>query len=213
MIYIVGGIKGGSGKTTIATNLAIFFSQKYDKVLLIDTDEQQTASDFTKFRTENINKIGYKYIQLYNDSVRKEVLRIKKFFDIIIIDTGGRDTSSQRASLSIADYYLVPFLPRSFDIWTLERVAKLIQKIQPLNPSLKSYGFINRADVRGGDNESVKSFLQKTPFLKYIHTPLYNRKVYANASSMGLAINEIKPEDKKATQEFITLFQYINNVK
>ena len=47
MIYTIGGIKGGSGKTTIATNLAIWLAQKETDVLLVDADEQETATDFS----------------------------------------------------------------------------------------------------------------------------------------------------------------------
>jgi cellulose biosynthesis protein BcsQ len=47
MVVTVGGIKGGTGKTTVATHLtAIAAGQKAD-VLLVDADDQETAADFT----------------------------------------------------------------------------------------------------------------------------------------------------------------------
>ena len=50
MIVVVGGIKGGSGKTTVATHLAILCAQAGHEVLLIDADDQETATDFTILR-------------------------------------------------------------------------------------------------------------------------------------------------------------------
>ena len=50
MIIVVGGIKGGSGKTTVATHLAILRAQAGHDVLLIDADDQETATDFTILR-------------------------------------------------------------------------------------------------------------------------------------------------------------------
>ena len=47
MVYTVGGIKGGSGKTTIATNLAVMLHNKGRDVLFVDADDQETATDFT----------------------------------------------------------------------------------------------------------------------------------------------------------------------
>ncbi len=47
MIIVIGGIKGGSGKTTVATNLAVMRSGKGNDVLLIDADDQETSTDFT----------------------------------------------------------------------------------------------------------------------------------------------------------------------
>ena len=50
MILTVGGIKGGSGKTTVATNLACIAAAQNADVLLVDADDQETASDFTAVR-------------------------------------------------------------------------------------------------------------------------------------------------------------------
>ena len=51
MIVVVGGIKGGSGKTTVATNLAVLRASGGHDVLLVDADDQETASDFTILRS------------------------------------------------------------------------------------------------------------------------------------------------------------------
>ena len=53
MILTVGGIKGGSGKTTVATNLACIAATQNTDVLLVDADDQETASDFTAVRKED----------------------------------------------------------------------------------------------------------------------------------------------------------------
>src|SRR5215213_6591127 len=52
MIVVVGGIKGGSGKTTVATNLAVIRAAEGRDMILIDADDQETASDFTILRNE-----------------------------------------------------------------------------------------------------------------------------------------------------------------
>ena len=63
MIVVVGGIKGGSGKTTVATNLAIIQAVNGRDVLLIDADDQETASDFTVLR--NGNRTGRSRLYLH----------------------------------------------------------------------------------------------------------------------------------------------------
>ncbi len=120
MIIVVGGIKGGSGKTTVATNVAVIRASEGADVLLVDADDQETASDFTILRNEQMAEgAGFTSIKLTGAAVRTETLRLKRKYDDIIIDVGGRDTTSQRAALSVADLLLVPFIPRSFDVWTL----------------------------------------------------------------------------------------------
>ena len=62
-------------------------------------------------------------------------------YDHVIIDTGGRDTTSQRAALSVSDVLLIPFAPRSFDIWTVNKVADLVEEMRSVNPKLKARRF------------------------------------------------------------------------
>ncbi len=54
MITVVGGTKGGSGKSTVATNLAVMLSLAGRDVLLVDADDQETSKDFTSLRNEKL---------------------------------------------------------------------------------------------------------------------------------------------------------------
>lgn len=208
MIVVCGGIKGGSGKTTIATHLAAMRSVASD-VLLVDADDQQTASDFTLWRNERLNGgAGYSLVQLAGAAVRYELLNLNDRYGDIIVDTGGRDTTSQRAALTIADTLLVPFLPRSFDVWTLERVARLIDEVIIVNPSLQTKAFLNRADPVGSDNASAAAELQASPAIEYIGTPIGNRKAISHASAHGLSVVEHESKSK-AVAEFLALYRCV----
>ena len=208
MIFTIGGIKGGSGKTTLATNLAVYLSAKGKDVLFVDADDQGSAHEFSVQREATTEgKTGYTIIRLSDKAVRTEILKLSDKFDDIVIDTGGRDTASQRAALSITDVYLVPFYPRSLDVWTLEPVENLVSEMQVGNPKLRAFSFINRADPKGGDNREVSELLRESEVITYLDAPLVNRKAFANAISFGLSIIELKPADDKATSEFITLYK------
>ena len=214
MIVVVGGIKGGSGKTTVATNLAVMRALDSRDVLLVDADDQETASDFTMLRNERAAvDATYTSIKLTGQAVRTETRRLAGKYDDVVIDTGGRDTTSQRAALTVADLLLVPFVPRSFDIWTLEKVGELVGEMRVTNPELKAYVFINRADPAGRDNDEAAEVLQDTDGLVFIDTPLGARKAFGNAAAQGLAVSELKPRDAKATQEIGTLYRYLYYVK
>lgn len=210
MIIVVGGIKGGSGKTTVATNLAVMRSTAGYDVLLIDADDQETSTDFTILRNERrVDGAGYTSIKLTGAAVRTETLRLAGKYDDIIIDTGGRDTTSQRAALTVADALLVPFVPRSFDVWTLEKVSNLVGEMQTANAALRAYTFLNRADPRGQDNDDTAEVLMETDALSFAPTPLGARKAFSNAAAEGLAVTELKPHDPKAAEEMMMLYSYI----
>ena len=212
MKIVVGGIKGGSGKTTVATNFAVLSARDQD-VLLIDADDQETATDFTVLRNERrVEGAGYTCIQLRGAAVRTETQRLSQKYATILIDTGGRDTTSQRAALTVADILLVPFVPRSFDLWTLEKVSSLVAEMRTANPDLMAYVFLNRADPRGQDNEESVEMLKEAPGLEFLQTPLGTRKAFSNAAAQGLSVVELKPQDSKASEELLTLYQRVFNV-
>lgn len=210
MIIVTGGIKGGSGKTTIAIHLSILRAQKGLDVLLIDADDQETSYDFSAIRSTYKNNLSeYTCIKLSGRAIRSEILKMQNKYDDIIIDAGGRDTVNQRAALSIADQFIVPFLPRSFDLWTLENVSSLVSEIKQINPNLKSYTFLNKADSRGYDNEEAQKIIKENKIFDMLPVIICNRKAFGNAAAEGKAVNEIKILDKKAVREINDLYRYI----
>lgn len=213
MITVVGGTKGGSGKSTVATNLAVMLSLAGRDVLLVDADDQETSKDFTSLRNEKLAKgAGYTCISLTGKAVYTETKRLAEKHQDIIIDCGGRDTASQRAALTLCDTYLVPFVPRSFDVWTLDKVAELIEEVRTVNPDFKAYAFLNRADPKGTDNKDAAGFLSSTPVLQYLDAPLGHRKAFANAASQGMSVVELRPVDPKAVEEVGKLFGYLYDI-
>ena len=214
MITVVGGTKGGSGKSTVATNLTVMLAAAGRDVLLVDADDQETSTDFTAMRNETRpGGAGYTCVAVTGRNVLTEVKRLADKYQEVVIDTGGRDTASQRAALAICDTYLVPFAPRSFDVWTLDKVAELVEEARSINPDLRALAFINRADAQGKDNAEAAEFLASKPALEFITTALGNRKAFANAASQGLAVVELRPHDAKANEEVGKLFGYLFDIK
>lgn len=211
MILVCGGIKGGVGKSTVATNMTVMRANQGMDVLLVDADDQGTASDFTAVRNETLVEqgAGYTSIKLYGAAVRSEVLRMAKKYDDVVIDVGGRDTAGQRAALSMANVYVIPFLPGSFDVWTLESVGKLVEEARAFNENLKAVCIINRADAKGSDNSDAAAIAKDTPGLEFIDAPLGNRKAFRSAASNGLAVTEFKPSDSKAIAEIKKLYKLL----
>lgn len=201
MIIVIGGIKGGSGKTTLCTNLAVIRALEGKKILLVDADEQRSASDWAEIREGLGISTPWTTVQLSGGALRTQVLKLVNNYDDILIDVGGRDVSSQRAALTIADIFLTPFQPRSLDVWTIGKVTSLLNEIRTLNPNLKAYAVINRADPQGQDNNEAAEIIKDTGGIEYIPVNIGARKAFSNAAAEGLGVIELKVQDKKAVTE------------
>lgn len=215
MIVVIGGIKGGAGKSTTAANLAARRATDGYDVLLVDGDDQETTTLWASTRSENFPE-GSKNltcIQLRGRAARDEVLKLSERYQDVIIDVGGRDTTTQRAALTIANILLLPMPPRGPDIWTLDKVAELLEEVRTVNPDLKAWAFLNRADAIGRDNEEAMQIIQDTPGIELITPRFGDRKAFPNAHTQGLSVTEIKPRDPKAVKELEELYQYCFSTK
>lgn len=209
MIIVFGGIKGGSGKTTLATNICQMRASDGFKVLLIDSDDQKSAYDWSLVRESSDLKPSFPTICLGGTYLHKTILKMKDDYDDIIIDAGGRETTSQRSALSCADKFIVPFKPRSLDVWTRGAVKSLVNDFVSSNPKLKSYSLINQSDPKGKDNEISIEALDECEGIERIPVLIGNRKSFCNAAADGMGVHELKIKDEKACMELKILYDYI----
>lgn len=211
MIVMIAGVKGGTGKTTIATNLAVMRAASGKKLLLVDADEQNSTVVWANQRDVLGINTMWTTVSFGGKALRAQILRMKDDYDDIIIDVGGRETTSLRAALSIADVCIIPFKPRSLDIWTLGGIKSVVAEMKQANPNLKVFSFINQADAKGSDNEGSLSILEECEEIQCIPITVGCRKAFANAASDGLSVIEMKTQDKKACQEITQLYDFIYN--
>jgi chromosome partitioning protein len=215
MILVVGGTKGGSGKTLLASQLTVLRASAGSDTLLIDADEQASAMDFTRQRQRRLTgEPGYTAIQTREADVAVQVRRMVGKYADMIIDVGGRDTASQRAALAVADVLVIPFAPTSVDLWTVDAVIVLLTDARAFNPSLQAYAVINKAFARGSDNRDAAAMLREYPAQwTYLDAPIGTRKAFSNAFGGGFAITEYQPRDAKAIAEMTTLYRYLFDTK
>ena len=208
MIITVGNTKGGVGKTTLALNLAIARAIAGRDVWLIDGDRQGTAQMAISIRADAGCSPGIA-CATYSDgpTLRSQVQQQASKFDDIIIDAGGRDSTALRAALVLSDVLLVPFNPRSFDVWALNDIAALVDDVRSVRDGLRAVAILNCADPgeTSTDNAEAAAAVADVPQFEYLDTPIRRRKSFANAAGQGLSVLELKPTDKKAAEELKAL--------
>lgn len=215
MIIAVGNTKGGVGKTTLAVQIAIARALAGREVWLIDGDRQGTATAAIAARAEAEKQPGIACAQ-YSDgpTLRGQVQQQAGKWDDIIIDVGGRDSTALRAALVLADVLLVPFAPRSYDVWALEDMAGLVDEARSVRDGLKAYAVMNQADPgeHSTDNADAAAAVADVSQFIYLATPIRRRKAFSNASGAGLAVSELSPKDAKAAAEIMALVNAVFTV-
>lgn len=205
-IVAVASTKGGVGKTTVALNIAIARAIQGRDVWLIDGDRQGTASTALAIRGEAGKQPAIATAHYpEGGALRSQLMHQRDKFQDIIIDVGGRDSTALRAALTLADVVLVPFQPRSIDVWAIADITALIEEARAMGANMKAYGFLNMADIQGSDNKEAAEAIADYPALQYLDTPIRRRKSIANAAGNGLCVLEYQPKDDKANAELNAL--------
>lgn len=218
MILTVGNTKGGVGKTTLAVNLTVALAIAGLDVLLIDGDEQGTATAFTELRSSQGPKCRiYTAVALHGAAIRTQVRQLRPKYDHIVIDVGGRDSGSLRAALTVSDCILIPTAPRSFDLWGVDQTADLVREARELNENLHAVAVINGADAQGSDNVASQAALAEVAGITVAGCRIGRRKAYPNAAAAGLSVLEYSDAGNpagllKARQELTDLVNLLFNL-
>lgn len=211
MIILIGGEKGGTGKTTIATNLAAMRALTGRDVLLIDTDPQGSANYWAQSRDEENVTPRVACVQKFGKGLPKEVQDLAHRYQDIIIDAGGRDSIELRSALVVAQKAYVPIQPSQFDIWTLGQMDELVETAKAFNPDLQAKVIISRSSTNPSVHESddTGKLLNDFTNLDLANVTIRDRIAYRKAAKDGLAVSELKPKDPKAVEEMEALYKEV----
>lgn len=211
MIILIGGEKGGTGKTTLSTNLAAYMVKNELDVLLIDTDKQGSASAWCAVRDENTEVVRVPCMQKFGNSLIKEIKDLSTRYTNIIIDAGGRDSVELRAAMTIADKMYIPIQASQFDVWTIGAMDTLVNMVKIINPNLEVSVIINRASTHPSvcEYKDVITLFEDIEHIQIIPLPIRDRIAYRKAAQKGLAVFEL---DKPDTRAMVEMFNFYNAV-
>lgn len=211
-ITVFGGEKGGTGKTTLATNIAAMLALQGKDVLLLDTDRQGTASFWATVREEEGIEPRVACVQKFGKGLPAQIRDLAQRYDEIIVDAGGRDSLELRYALGVSDRLYIPIQPFQFDIWTIRQMDTLVEIAKTLNERLAAFVVLNRVATNPviKEDEDVREFFRQESFehLSLTGAMTRDRIAFRKAARDGLAAVEYR-QDGKAIMEITNLFEEI----
>lgn len=208
MIVLVGGEKGGTGKTTLATNLAAMRAALGRDVLLIDTDTQGSASSWSEIRAEEKISPAIACVAKFGQGVREAIRSLATRYDDLVIDAGGRDSVELRQAMLCADVMVIPARPSQFDLHAMAAIDRVVGDVRGFNTALHALVVINAAPTHPNmaDVADMRSIVGDMRHVALTDVVLHDRIAFRRAARDGLAVTEQTPNDTKATAEMLLLY-------
>jgi chromosome partitioning protein len=189
VIILFGGEKGGTGKSTLATNLSVWLSRKKSDFVLVDADRQSTSSNC---------------IQRYGN-IASTVQDLASRYEHVIIDAAGRDSEELRSSLVVADVLFSPLKASQSDLWTVEHLHELVKLSKAMNSKLRAFAVLSMAspNPRVSEAGQAKEMLVEYPEIDLVKAIIRDRKVYRDAMCESKGVLEMN--DERAREEIEAL--------
>lgn len=192
MLTLIANFKGGTGKSTVVFNLAVWLAVNGQKVKVYDLDPQRTVTDTAEIRED----MGFAPLLDVASALparpRGEGL----------IDVGLSDVGAMRAAIRAAGRIVIPVSPSQADIWATQHFLEIIAQERGGKREVPVMGFVNRADPHPRSRENAETFaaLRLLPGVKPMKPKLVQRLAFRRSFSEGLAAFELEPGGKAAAE-------------
>jgi chromosome partitioning protein len=208
MIVLFGGEKGGTGKSTLTTNLAVWLAKQGRDTIIVDTDRQMTASNWVD-RRNAIEGLVTVHCAEKHGNVFHAVRDLAQRYDEVIVDAGGRDSEELRTALVAANVIYVPLRASQPDLETSVHMNELVTLARGMNPALDARLIISMAPTNPAINETAQAqeLLRELPVFGLSNTIIRERKIYRDAISDGRGVVEM--DNPKAIAEIEALAKEI----
>lgn len=145
MIITIGSHKGGTGKSTLSTNLAAAYQAQGQRVIVIEADPSVSTTSTWAARREEHDELKPVTVLRKTGRLASTLRDLQQAYDVIIVDTAGKDSVELRSAALVSDVLLTP---TNADVADLDSTAEFITRMDEArdsNEDLKILVVISRA--------------------------------------------------------------------
>lgn len=212
-IIAVLNMKGGSGKSTVATNLARGL-QEHGETCIVDADPQGTALRWDNASPESADLPAVFAASMPLDD---RIPALAKGWDFVVVDGAAKAKDRTRQSVQAADVVLVPVRPSGADLWASEWLVSVVKNRQRMTGGVPRSAFVISQQIVGTNLAGEIADVLGGYELPVLEGRTSQRVAYAEALSVGSTVLDMKPEGKAAdeirtiTEETVQLTQNQQN--
>ena len=210
MIVSILNQKGGSGKTTIATNIARALQIGGSKVLLVDADPQGSARDWAVANEEQpVPVIALDRPQL----LKNDIKMISEPYDWTVVDGAPQLQEMAASCISASDIILIPVQPSPYDIWACSDLVDTIKARQALtdNGQPKAFFVVSRMIQGTSLADDIVETL-KDYELDSLKNMTVQRQIYAKSAVSGLSVMDAE-SGGKAADEIMAIVEELKSIE
>lgn len=193
--------KGGSGKSTVATNLATAMHRAGKRVVLVDADTQGTARDWRNASPEGADLPPV--VGIDRAAMLKTSLGTLAGNDFLVIDAPAKANEMANAIVGAAHIALVVIQPSGADLWASAATVKMIHAKRDLGGAIDAAFLVNRASQFTKLSKLVAAGDWNDYGLDQLDTALGNRVSYAQALTDGLSVYDLHDGQARAEIDFV----------
>jgi chromosome partitioning protein len=199
---LIANPKGGSGKTTLSTNLAGYFASQGIKVCLLDLDKQQSSHGWLERRPEQLPEI--------NSAKSHNALSQKKNIEVAIIDSpAGIRGDKLSDAVKAADWVIVPMQASTYDINATQEFIDILKAEKAVRKERTFVAVLGmRVATRTKAAASLAQYLDESGFP--VIGNLRNAQIYAHTAEQGISIFDMPLyKAKKDLEQWSPLLKWI----
>ena len=181
--------KGGAGKTTLAIQLGIAWLTEGRRVAMLDIDPQASLFSWFNLRRRRLGDedSGLLVQGLSGWRLGSELGRLRREFDLVLVDTPPHAETDARSALRAADLALLPCQPNALDVWASKATLDLAGAV-----GAEALMVLNRVPARSRAAEAIRAEIAAERWPLAVAS-LGNRQAFAASIGAGRGVAESAP--------------------